>query len=248
MQPENLDHKSEWSGHERAIPAVVLIAVGAIFFLNNLHIVAIREIFRFWPGILIAVGILLLTDSKDSSGKAAGGVFTGVGAVLLARNLGYINLQWREMWPLVLIGLGVLMLVDRTCWHIGVVDTGYRWQRRMFSGMRSFPKESTVFGTATRNYYGQEFNGGRYETVFGGIEVDLRGSHMPGEEAVIKIAAVFGGAEIKVPDTWLVVVRGTAFMGGIVNSTKAPDPVLVPNPKRLLVKGSVVFGGVEIKN
>lgn len=187
-------------------------------------------------------------DSKESAGRTAGGVLTGVGAMLLARNLGFIPLEWREMWPLLLIGVGILMLLDRTRWYGPMMHSNFGWQRRMFAGFRTLPKESTVFGSATRSYYGQEFDGGRYETVFGGIEVDLRGSHMTRDEARIKVDAVFGGAEIKVPDTWLVIVKGAAFMGGIVNSTKAPDPVLVPNPKRLIVKGSAVFGGVEIKN
>ncbi len=230
------------------IPAIVLIGVGALFFLNNLHIFPVHEVLRYWPGILVAVGIMLLVDSKDPSGRTVGGVFTGVGALLLARNLWFIDLTWNQVWPLLVIGAGLLMLWDRTHWYTGVLQSGYERRRKFMFGLRGYPKESTVFGSSTRSYYGQEFSGGRYETVFGGIEIDLRGSHMAGDEAVLKIDAVLGGAEVKVPDTWLVVIRATAVFGGVINSTKAPDPVLVPNPKRLIVKGSAVFGGVEIKN
>jgi predicted membrane protein len=247
MQPQNQGHE-DWNGSERMIPAIVLVAVGALFLLNNTHILPIRDILRFWPGILVAVGIMLVVDSQQTSGKTAGGVFSAIGSFLLARNLGLIDLTWNEVWPLFLIGLGLLMLWDRTHWYAGVLQSSGTQRRRMLFGWRALPKESTVFGSSTRSYAGQEFEGGRYETVFGGIEVDLRGSHMTSDEAVIKVDAVMGGAEIKVPETWLVVIRAAAVFGGVVNNTRSPDPVLVPNPKRLIVKGSAVFGGIEIKN
>lgn len=230
------------------VPAIVLIAVGALFFLNNLHILPVREVLRYWPGILVAVGILLLVDSAETFGKSMGGAFVAVGALLLARNLGFLEITWNQVWPLALIGAGLLMLLDRTRWNMGALQAKAERHHRDFFGFHGRPRESTVFGSATRSFYGQEFDGGRYETVFGGIEIDLRGSHMAGDEAVLKIDAVLGGAEVKVPDTWLVVIKATAVFGGVINSTKAPDPVLVPNPKRLIVRGSAVFGGVEIKN
>ena len=247
MTPQDQEHKSEWSGIERLVPAIVLIAVGTIFFLSNMHFLPIREVLRYWPAILVAVGIMLLVDSKERSSHVAGGVFTAVGAFLLARNLGFIDISWREGWPLLLIGLGLLMLWDRAFLHVGVVSTGMDGRRRFRFGHR-VPKESVVFSSTSRSYYGQEFLGGRYESVFGGFEIDLRGSHMADDEAIVKIEAVFGGAEVKVPDTWLVVIKATAVFGAVINNTKAPDPVLVPNPKRLIVKGSAVFGGIEIKN
>lgn len=48
----------------RNIAGIVLIALGAIFLLNNLGIanLPIREILaKWWPAILILVGISLLT-------------------------------------------------------------------------------------------------------------------------------------------------------------------------------------------
>jgi hypothetical protein len=91
MQPENQDQRSDWNGVERMVPAIVFIGVGTLFFLNNLHILPVREVLRYWPGILVAVGIMLLVDSAESFGKAIGGAFVGVGALLLARNLGFLD-------------------------------------------------------------------------------------------------------------------------------------------------------------
>src|SRR3954451_20246692 len=104
---------------ERMVPAIVLIGIGALFLLNNLHIVYAREILRYWPAILIAVGIVKLVDSNDSSGRAGGGVLVGVGAIFMARSLGYLEVSIGELWPLILIGAGLMMLFDRTSFKIG---------------------------------------------------------------------------------------------------------------------------------
>src|SRR5579863_1681298 len=128
MQPENHQNKSDWNT-ERMVPAIVLIAVGALFFLNNLHILPVREILRYWPGVLVAVGIMLLVDSAESAGRTIGGVFVGAGGLLLARNLGYLDLTWNQVWPMVLIGAGLLMLLDRTVWFSAARQGGDDWRR-----------------------------------------------------------------------------------------------------------------------
>src|ERR1044071_2711433 len=117
MDPRHYDYyrRQECGRAERMVPAIVLIGIGALFLLNNLHVIYAREIFRYWPAILIAVGIVKLVDSTDSSGRAAGGVLVGVGAVFMARSLGYLDVSVGDLWPLILIGVGLMMLFERTC-------------------------------------------------------------------------------------------------------------------------------------
>ena len=44
------------------IPGAVILAVGAIFLLNNMGIVNAGHFFQFWPLILIFAGIVKLAD------------------------------------------------------------------------------------------------------------------------------------------------------------------------------------------
>ena len=77
----------------------------------------------------------------------------------------------------------------------------------------------------------------------GGIEIDLRNASIQ-TEAVLNVFAVWGGISIKIPNDWSVVNNGVAIMGGI-------DDTSVPNMnanKRLILTGTVIMGGVEIKN
>jgi predicted membrane protein len=77
----------------------------------------------------------------------------------------------------------------------------------------------------------------------GGLEIDLHNASIKGE-AVIDIFAMMGGVEMRVPEDWLVVIEGFPFMGGYENKTHAPKDTT----KRLVIKGTAVMGGVEIKN
>src|ERR1019366_2340478 len=58
-------------------------------------------------------GLVRLVDSQYSGGRLMGGIMVTVGGLLLADTLGYLRLNWDDLWPLVLIGVGVLMLWNR---------------------------------------------------------------------------------------------------------------------------------------
>jgi predicted membrane protein len=89
-----------------------------------------------------------------------------------------------------------------------------------------------------------DFKGGQALAVMGGCEIDLRKASIAEEEAVIDVFAFWGGIEIRVPEEWEVVNRGSAFLGAIDNKTHS-----VPGAtQRLAVTGTVVMGGVEVKN
>jgi predicted membrane protein len=237
-------HRSSELGEaQRLIPAIVLIAVGALFLLSNLHIFFIRDWLQYWPAILVAVGVVKLVDSQDNGGRVAGGILVGVGGLLLARSLGYIEVGIRELWPLVLIGVGVLMLFQRTGeWHwqfpSGVSD----------SVTGNTLRETAVFGGGKRNVTATDFKGGKIDAVFGGFEIDLRRAAIEGDSASLELNAVFGGIEVRIPESWSVVAKGAGVFGGFVDSTTQPDPRIYPVVKRLVVRGAAVFGGVELKN
>ena len=95
------------------MPAVILIAVGAIFLLNNLHLFPGRDIWEYWPVALIIAGAFKLADATLPSGRALGGILLVGGGILLASNLGLIPIDIGDLWPLAVIALGVFMLVNR---------------------------------------------------------------------------------------------------------------------------------------
>ena len=80
----------------------------------------------------------------------------------------------------------------------------------------------------------------------GGCEIDLRQASIDrGTEAVIDVFAFWGGIEIKVPEDWTVVTRVDAADG----RRRGQDArAAEPGAKRLVIRGIVVMGGIEVKN
>jgi TM2 domain-containing membrane protein YozV len=55
------DPLQNWS-KERPLGPIILIAVGAIFLLNNFDLLPFYRIERFWPLVLVAIGVLMLRN------------------------------------------------------------------------------------------------------------------------------------------------------------------------------------------
>ena len=157
------------------------------------------------------------------------------------------------------------MLIDRTAgpkipfgdFAGGEATSDASWtraERTACSGGRSTSRgswtrhETAIFSWGKRKIAVDDFRAAKYEAVFGGYELDFRGSQILGESAVLEINAIFGGAEVKIPRTWSVVMQGAGVFGAFADSAEQPDPATTPNIKRLFVRGAAVFGGVEIKN
>lgn len=52
------------SVHRRRFPAgpILLIVIGTLFLLDNLNILKIGKLLRYWPGLLIAIGVYMLYE------------------------------------------------------------------------------------------------------------------------------------------------------------------------------------------
>jgi hypothetical protein len=237
MEPTNNQSNSGWENGHRLIPALIVIGIGVLFLLNNLNILYVSDWARYWPVILIAIGLVKLVDANTPAGHVAGAIFVGVGTVLLGQTLGYLNVRMHDLWPLFLIGAGLLMLFQRNSWHR--VRPGLYVHGRM--------REASVFGGGRRKINTQDFTGGHIDAVFSGYEIDLRGATMAADSATLKVGAVFSGIEIRIPETWSVVIEGDGVFGTITDKTVQPNPQ-TPGLKRLFIKGAAVFGSVEVKN
>jgi len=222
----------------RWIPAIILIAIGAAFLLNNLRILPFHELAQYWPVILIAVGLFRLVDSTHGNERVVGAVLVILGGLFLAGTLGFYYLSWGTLWPLLLIGAGVLMLVQRFSLTIGSAQAGYSPE---------WLQEAAIFSGGKRRIKG-EFRGGKIDCIFGGFEINLREAIVTGPSAELEINAIFGGAEIKVPENWEIVWRGAGVFGGFADETSHPDSAAYRDLKQLIIKGAAIFGGINVKN
>jgi hypothetical protein len=232
----------EWEFSGRAIPAVVLIVIGTLFLLGNMHILPSLNWFDFWPVILIVIGLMKLLEAPRKGSYLVGAILFGLGIVFLSDNLNFLPFPVWDLWPLALIAVGAWLLFERAPWATGRAE----FCRPRASGSDAL-NLTAVFSGGKRKFDGQEFRGGVVSAVFGGFELDLRKAAMAGDSVVLRADLVFGGCEIKIPESWDVEMHGAAVFGGFSDETRHP-PAGAPGTKRLILKGGAVFGGVVVKN
>jgi predicted membrane protein len=254
-------------GHGGMVGGVILAGIGVLLLLQNLGIPFFEDLERYWPVILIVVGVAAAARSIGMGGRVWGGAVFAVGVIFLLSNFGVIHgNMWRFLWPgiLIIIGLGMLArTIDRQSYGDYGASTahakkfGEDLKERIISDIHArIPRggsvnqlsEWAVFGGSRRRVDSQDFQGGEAFAMFGGAEIDLRKAAMTRDEILIEANAIFGGIEIRVPETWNVLVRGAGIFGGYEDETM--DTRVRPEGKQpvLIVNGFAVFGGVSIKN
>lgn len=118
--------------------AIILIAVGALLFLDNLGVLPFANIGAYWPMALAAWGAVMLTRPRSHCNMVWPWTFIAIGVLLTLGNLGILRVSIGSLWPLFLIAAGVSMLFRRTWsfrnWNgdpqYWELRHQYRWQRR----------------------------------------------------------------------------------------------------------------------
>ena len=236
--------KKSFSG--ALVVGLMLVAVGVLWVLNNLNILDFR-LHQWWPLILIALGLLDMTNNRRINAFGPWFLIILGGVFLLAAN--HI-VEWREIWkywPVILIAIGLSIIFHRRGSFICTSATSSSSEESpgMPQSGEDVVNASVLFGGIERKVTNKNFKGGTISTVFGGAEVDLRSAELAENGAVLDLSATFGGVEIWIPDSWPIELSPSVMMGAVTNATSNKN---TSSGKRLLIKASVVFGGVDIKN
>jgi len=214
---------------------VSIAVLGVLFTLDNLHILRAREVLRFWPVALIAIGLVHVSQARSAAGTVGGGVWILVGVVLLGGRLGLFHANIFSLWPLILVLVGA-----RIVWQTTAGD------RALDQGDAGATVSAiAVMGGFERRITSHEFRGGEITAFMGGGKLDLREAMPAGGQAVINIFAMMGGFEILVPEGWRVISELTPFMGGIEDKSRTSTQ---PTAPCLVLRGFVMMGGVTLKN
>lgn len=223
-------------GAPRLTPRIVLglavMGFGLVLTLGQVGLVVTREWLRFWPAVLILFGLACLVESPSAWRRPRGYVWALVGTGLLLDNLDLLDVS-RFVFPALLILIGGSIL--RT-------GGGRRCSSEEESGRRL--SGLALLGGVSRKSTTDDFRGGEFAALMGGVEIDLRDAVIREGQAEIEAFAFWGGVEIWVPHDWQVVSKGVAVLGGFEDNTRSnPDAT-----QRLVVRGMAIMGGVEVKN
>jgi hypothetical protein len=160
---------------------------------------------------------------------------------MLGNRLGFVDVNIWSFWPLVLVLIGVRMVTQ--AYYADSPDS----PDSSGADDGSIVSAISILGGADRRITSQEFRRAEITAFLGGGKLDLRDAKLAGGQAVIHVLAVMGGFQVVVPDTWNVILEATAFMGG-VDDRRRPPATMDPAAPRLILRGFVMMGGVEIKD
>ena len=220
-------------GLRPVLPGLLVITLGIVFLLDNLDFVESGRILRFWPVILIVAGVKHLWEARDRGKAFMGAVLAGAGGLLLLESLYIIDFDVWDLWPLVLVAIGFRMLAFPRS-DPAVPD----------EAADAVENCSAFLGGVERRNRSADFQGGSASAFLGGVNLDLTGADMAGDRAVLRVSAMMGGIEIRIPEEWTTEVRFTPMLGEVEDKTRGPAAAT----KRLVLEGTVFMGGLELRN
>jgi hypothetical protein len=139
-----------------------------------------------------------------------------------------------------LFGLGVL-----AAWVVGIVGAILA-RRRVVPAADPDADEIdllAVFAPLGFRSTARDFQGGAIELWYGGGVIDLRSATLAAEGAVLKVRAMFGGAQIVIPASWQLSTR-VIGLGGVGDGR--PRMERSPDAPHLTIEGFAMFGGFGI--
>ncbi|MBM3934041.1 MAG: hypothetical protein FJ319_07035 [SAR202 cluster bacterium] len=147
-----------------------------------------------------------------------------------------------DLWPVILIVVG-----------LSIIFGGMRVKSRRMADKATVDMDSVnvtaALSSSEQRVLSQDFKGGQVTAIMGGVEIDLRDAHVLERPAKIDATVIMGGAEISVPEGWVVRFDNVNFMGGSGDERKRRhmEPP-ADNKPDLLITGLVLMGAVEIKS
>ena len=224
-----------------------------------------------WPVLLIAIGFFVLLKSRFYN--PGGFIMILIGSIFLVDQQ-IPGIQFHNyIAPIILIGLGLLFILRPR--HHDLSRRHQEWRRRhrhwrgmvppvnpMFdeSGSEDFKKKDAgqwtdnseyldvvaVFGGVKKNIQSRNFKGGEIVCFMGGAEINFMQADIQ-HPIELEVNNVFGGTKLIIPADWDVKSEISAVFGGVEDKRNFNNSTPDTN-KRIVVKGSCVFGGIEFAN
>jgi predicted membrane protein len=217
----------------RSLVGGAFVALGALYLLDAAGVVEAGGVVgRWWPGLLIALGVVQAFSERRFSAVAV--VLVVGGALLLTVSTGLLGkTAWAVTWPILVVLAGAWLL------------SGWGRQRRVAGQDPEFSRLS-VFNSVRVASRATALRRVALTAVFGKLRLDLTGARLDPAGARVSATSVFGHIDVIVPEGWAVKVRGVPLAGAWDDTVSRRG--VGPQSPRLDVHVLVVIGGVEVKH
>jgi len=254
---DNNQNTTKSNNNGRVVAGFILILVGAAYVMRNMDFPFPDWLFS-WPTILILAGFY--TGVKHNFRNNGWIILTGLGLFFMVENY-FPDIPTRRFFiPIFIIAVGILLIIRprKHSYNEGIGDKfsnkdwakSGNWQAYgSTSGIDSndYLDINSIFSGVQRTILSKNFQGGKISCVFGGAEIDLTQADFSGT-AILRLEAVFGGIKLIVPPHWQVMNEIDGVFHGVDDKRRSPAGAYNDINKKLVLKGSAVFGGIEIRS
>jgi len=228
-----------------------LLAIGGLALARSMGAPVPVWLFS-WQMLLIALGLFI----GFKKGFRDGGWFVPIiiGGFFLVNEYLMENELRRHIWPMILIVLGAAFIFRPRHHRFGphekkstdaLAETITPLSEESYT--RDDIIDSTcIFSGTKKVILSKNFKGGDIVNIFGGCEIDLTQADMT-TPAILEVTAIFGGATLIVPSNWAIKSEAVTIFGGIGDKRKI-TPSTETISKTLVLKGTMIFGGMEIRS
>ncbi|MES2559342.1 MAG: DUF5668 domain-containing protein [Bacteroidota bacterium] len=237
----------QWKRYEhspmgKALGGIIVLIVGATLLARQLGVVFPGWLFT-WPVIIIIIGIYI--GARHMFRNPGWVIMVAVGSVFLLDNI-YTDINITTFfWPLFIMAAGLFMIIKPRRKTQQAID---EWEHTTVYTENvddDVIETVSVFGGVKKNILSKNFKGGEITCVIGGAEINLSQADIQGR-VVLEVTQVLGGTKLIIPSNWDVQPEMVAVLGGIEDKRKVQNTE--PTDKILVIRGTSVLGGIEIKS
>lgn len=257
----NQDYKT---GKGRIIGGLFLVGIGAVLFLKQFNFPMPYWLFR-WPVMLIIIGLFI--GLRHGFRGAGWIILVVIGSIFLIDSINPDYDLRKFTAPAVIVAIGLVMILrpkkvsnrelyydNRDNSNLAELQEQPAFQQSYDSSSRGGTYSSkedyidsvAIFGSVRKVIVSKDFRGGDMVSIFGGNELDLSQADINGTVAM-DVTQIMGGTKLVVPSHWDVKSEMVAFFGGIEDKRRLQPGTSSPD-KCLILKGTSIFGGIEIRN
>lgn len=266
MEEENMENEKMWRDIEKShrrgkiMGGLLIVTIGSLFLARELGVEMPAWLFT-WKMLLIGLGIVMAIKHKFLHPGWI--VLVGVGGAFLISDL-YPDLNIRPLlWPSIVILIGLVILFKpRSKYSCKTRQQWRKWHKyhqyheaytqdflnREEPDKEDFIESTAIMASVKKNVLSKKFKGGEITNVFGGTELNLTQADFEGK-INLEITQVFGGTRLVVPSDWEIRSELQVTVFGSVEDKRPTQPNVGNEPaKVLLITGTTVFGGIDIRS
>lgn len=224
---------------------IAFLWVGMVMLLNRMDIIpyTLKKILISWPILLTYIGLIGLFRKE----KVGGLIMTIIGLVFLFLRIGntypglipshFLNIDL-YFWPLVIILIGFIFI-----FYFGISQSD---SATMNKDGNQYVK-SSFMSEYSENYDGKIFEGGSFKSTLSSTTIDLRGALVKSDTIYIDLSVFLAGVDLYIPNNCTIEDRTKVLLGEVDDKRRGTDSSLLKEFK-LIITGSIILGGVEIRN